>query len=117
MTHHDTHHDADMPTDNYVDLSDLDDYKLEHKSQDLRGHALYSRDGTRLGTVRRMLVDPERDHVAALVLDDGRGVPVEDIEIRDGDAYIDPIEERRFFKPPERRHNVERGPVRLRRRT
>jgi sporulation protein YlmC with PRC-barrel domain len=108
---------TDMPTDRYVDLDALDDYKLEHKDQDLRGHALYSHDGTRLGTVRRMLVDPDRDHVAALVLDDGRGVPVSDIEIRDGDAYIDPVEESRYFQPPERRRNVARGPVRLHRRS
>lgn len=106
-----------MNTDNYVDLSELDDYKLENSHQDLRGNALYSHDGTKLGTIRRMMVDPEREHVAALVLDDGRGVPVEEIEIRKGDAYIDPVEESRWFRPNDGRRDVERGHVRVRRRS
>lgn len=99
--------------DTYSDLHELDDYQLEHSDQDLRGHALRTSDGKYLGTVQRMLVDPEREHVAALVLDDGRGVPVEDIEIKDGDAFIDPVEEARYFKPPVRRRTVARGPVRV----
>lgn len=102
--------------DTYTNLSDLDDYQLENSEQDLRGHALRTYDGRRLGTVQRMLVDPERQHVAALVLDDGRGVPVEDIEIKDGEAYVDPIEEARYFQPEGRRRTVARGPVRVRNR-
>ncbi|KPP94977.1 MAG: PRC-barrel domain-containing protein [Erythrobacter sp.] len=105
-----------MNTDDYVDLADLDDYRLENSDQDLRGHGLYSTDGTRLGTIRRMLVDPEREHVAALVLDDGRGVPVSEIEIRRGEAYIDPVEESRWFRTRDTRRDVERGPVPVRRR-
>ena len=66
--------------------------------------------------MRRMLVDPEREHVAALVLDDGRGVPVDEIEIRDGDAYIDPVEESRYFAPPERKRTVARRRVAVSRR-
>jgi sporulation protein YlmC with PRC-barrel domain len=104
-----------MKTDDYIDLDELDDYKLEHKHQDLRGHGLYSYDGTRLGTVSRMLVDPEREHVAALVLDDGRGVPVSDIEIKGNDAYIDPVEESRYFTPRSRERTIGRGPVRVHR--
>lgn len=103
--------------DQYTDLHELDDYKLKHSDQDLRGHALYSTDGRKLGIVRRMLVDPERERVAALVLDDGRGVPVDEIEIRDGDAYIDPVEESRYFTPPGRTRNVERRRVGVSRRT
>ena len=97
--------------DEYVELSELDDYKLANPEQDLRGHALKTMDGRRLGTIQRMLVDPEREHVAALVLDDGRGVPVSEIEIRDGDAYIDPVEEARYFQPLPRRRTVPRGPI------
>ena len=104
-------------TDQYKDLADLDDYKLEHHGQDLRGHGLYSTDGRRLGTVKRMLVDPEREHVAALVLDDGRGVPVSEIEIRDGDAYIDPVDEARYFTPPSREYKRPRGVVVVTRRS
>ncbi|MEW9853713.1 PRC-barrel domain-containing protein [Novosphingobium sp. M1R2S20] len=102
--------------DQYTSLTDLDKYKLENEEQDLRGRALRTYDGRRLGTIQRMLVDPERQHVAALVLEDGRGVPVADIEIKDGDAYIDPIEESRYFKPPAARTTVPRGPVRVRNR-
>lgn len=97
--------------DQYTDLHELDDYKLADRSQDLRGHALITYDGHRLGTIQRMLVGPDRDRVAALVLEDGRGVPVEDIEIRDGDAYIDPVEESRWFAHERRRHARARGPV------
>lgn len=103
--------------DQYTELSELDDYQLENSEQDLRGRALRTYDGRRIGTIQRMLVDPERQHVAALVLDDGRGVPVSDIEIRDGEAFIDPVEEARYFKPAARPHTVARSPVAVRRRT
>ena len=102
--------------DQYTNLNELDDYQLVNDEQDLRGHALMTTDNKRLGTIRRMLVDPEHEHVAALVLDDGRGVPVEDIEIRDGNAYIDPIEESRYFTPRERSRTVARSRVRVSRR-
>lgn len=71
-------------------LSDLDDWQLENSDQDLRGRPLLTRSGDRLGTVRRMLVDRDHERVAALVLDDGRSVAIEDVEIgSDGCAYID----------------------------
>ncbi len=104
-------------TDQYTDLSELEDYELENDEQDLRGHALKTTDGKELGTIRRMLVDPDREKVAALVLNDGRGVPVDEIEIRDGDAYIDPVEADRYFKPSETRRNVPRRVVIVRRRS
>ncbi|WP_156841284.1 PRC-barrel domain-containing protein [Novosphingobium aquimarinum] len=100
--------------DQFIDLKELDDYQLENDSQDLRGRALRAYDGTRIGTVQRMLVDPEKSKVAALVLEDGRGVPVEDIEIRDGEAFIDPVQESRYFQSEAKRHNVARGPVTVR---
>lgn len=98
-------------TDRYEALQELDDYKLVNSDQDLRGQGLYTDNGTRLGTVSRMLVDPERDHVAALVLEDGRGVPVDEIEIRDGDAYIEAIADSDYFEAPRRATSVERGRV------
>lgn len=101
----------------YADLAELDDYELVDEDQDLRGHALKSTDGRTLGTVQRMLVDPDRDRVAALVLDDGHGIPVSEVEIRDGDAYIDPVEEARYFEPPVRRFAVPRGPITVNRRS
>lgn len=95
----------------YANLKDLDDYQLVNSEQDLRGHALKSTDGRKLGTISRMLVDPDRDHVAALVLENGNGVPVNDIEIKDDAAYIDPVEESLYFKPPPRKRHVARGPI------
>jgi len=75
----------DTPT-----LADLDDWQLENSDQDLRGRPLMTRSGERLGIVRRMLVDCDRERVAALVLDNGQTVAIEDVEIRDdGTAYVD----------------------------
>lgn len=101
---------------NYEDLRELDDYQLENSEQDLRGHALFTNEGERLGTINRMLVDPDRDHVAALVLEDHRYVPVSEIEIRNGDAYIDPVEADGFGTAPKRERNVPRGVVIVQRR-
>ncbi len=70
-------------------LADLNDWQLENSDQDLRGRPLMTHSGETIGTVRRMLVDCDQQRVSALVLDDGRAVAVEDIEIRDGNAYID----------------------------
>lgn len=103
--------------DQYTDLKELDHYKLEHEHQDIRGCTLKTYDGRELGVISRMLVDPERENVAALVLSNGHGVPVEDIEIREGEVFIDPVEESRYFKPADSRHTVARGPVRVRSRT
>lgn len=73
-----------MPT-----LADLDDWQLENSDQDLRGRPLMTRSGQTLGTVKRMLVDCDHKRVSALMLDNGRTVAVEDVEIRDGKAFID----------------------------
>lgn len=97
--------------DHYTSLDDLDGYELVNNDQDVRGHALRTTDGQKLGTVQRMLVDPERGHVAALVLEDGRGVPVDELEIRDGEAIIDPVEEARYFSPATRDRRVARSAV------
>lgn len=105
-------------TRKYEDLSELDDYQLVNEEQDLRGHSLQTTDGLHLGTIKRMLVDPDRDHVAGLVLEDGRIVPVSEIEIRDGNAVIDPVDTKGFANAPARpERNVPRGPVTVRRRS
>ena len=76
----------------YPTLYELDDYKLANRDQDVRGRPLKTHSGDRLGLIERMLVDRDHERVAALVLDDGRAFPVEDIEIRDGEAYIESAE-------------------------
>jgi sporulation protein YlmC with PRC-barrel domain len=100
----------------FESLQELDDYQLKNSDQDLRGSALYTYDGERLGTIRRMLVDPDREHVAGLVLDDHRIVPVSEIEIRDGDAYIDPVTADGFNTAPPVRRNIARSRVTVSRR-
>jgi|TARA_R100000049_G_C1953590_1_gene103993 hypothetical protein len=101
----------------YQDLKELDDYQLVNEEQDLRGHSLKTYDGLHLGTIKRMLVDPDRDHVAGLVLEDDRIVPVSEIEVKDGDALIDPVDADGFELAPVRSRSITRSPVTVRRRT
>ncbi|MEE4199205.1 PRC-barrel domain-containing protein [Erythrobacter sp.] len=99
----------------YEHLKELSDYQLVNDDQDLRGRPLYTTDGTRLGVVERMMVDPDRDHVAALVLEDGRLVPVSEIEIRNGRGYIDPVDAKGFNNAPAGLYrDVKRSPVTVR---
>lgn len=70
-------------------LTDLDDYHLVNDDQDVRGQPLFTRTGRRLGIVERMLVDRDQERVAALVLDDGGAIPVEEVEIQDGRVLVD----------------------------
>lgn len=70
-------------------LSELSDWELVNSEQDVRGRPLMLATGERLGIIRRMLVDRDNERVAALVLDNGRAIPVEDVEIRDGDVYVE----------------------------
>lgn len=75
-------YDADLTA-----LERLDRWELEHDSQDVRGWPLLSSSGERIGTIQEMLVDRDRERVAAIRLDDGRALPVEPLEIR-GDVVI-----------------------------
>ena len=100
----------------YEDLRELHDYQLVNDEQDLRGHSLQTYDGLHLGTIKRMLVDPDRDHVAGLVLEDDRIVPVSEIEVKDGNALIDPVDADGFELAPTPPRNVSRGWVTVRRR-
>lgn len=69
-------------------LSELDDYDLANEKQDVRGRTLITSDGRRLGVIEKMLVDRDRERVAALVLDDGHAIPIEDVEIRDREVMV-----------------------------
>lgn len=92
-------------------LSELDDWQLVNSDQDLRGRPLCTQSGERLGTVHRMLVDRDHKRVAALVLDNGRAVPVDDVEIRDGNAYIDETRDLPAAVLHARRRDVEAIPI------
>lgn len=102
------HSDEQMKT-----LSELDEYQLVNSDQDLRGRPLMTASGERVGTIQRMLVDRDHERVAAVLLDDGRAVPIEEVEIRDGQAYIDSAGEMPagFQVPNARAGTEERIPV------
>ena len=66
-------------------------WKLPDDDFDLRGQTLLDAAGRPIGEVRDMMVDTEREEVATVVLDDGRELPVRDVEIRaDGVYYLPP---------------------------
>ena len=69
-------------------------WKLPDDDIDLRGRTLLDAAGQPLGEIASMMVDPEREEVATVVLASGREVPVRDVEIRtDGVFYLPPAAE------------------------
>lgn len=69
-------------------LSHLDDWKLEHPRQDLRGQKLLAPDGRLVGTIREMIVNTESEYVDAIVLEDGTEVPADDLRLEDDGVYL-----------------------------
>ena len=67
----------------YDDLDTLDNYELEHKSQDIRGRPLVSPEGKKFGVIKDLLVDRDHNRVTAIRLDDGRACAVEPLVIHD----------------------------------
>ncbi len=67
----------------YEKLDTLDNYELEHSSQDIRGRPLVSATGEKYGIIEDLLVDRDHNRVAAVRLNDGRVTPVEPLEIHD----------------------------------
>lgn len=67
----------------YEQLDALDDYELEHASQDIRGRPLVSPSGEKYGIIRELLVDRNAERVAAVRLDNGKVCAVEPLEIHD----------------------------------
>ena len=72
--------------DRFGELEALDSWQLVHDNQDIRGKALVSITGESYGVIKDMLVDKDKEHVAAVKLDDGRIVAAEKLEIRDRDV-------------------------------
>ena len=62
-------------------LSNLSDWDLVYDEQDIRGHDVYDDGGNRVGTVRDLVADTDRAEIVALVLDDGREVATQHVEI------------------------------------
>ncbi len=79
-------------------LSQLDDWKLVDRDQDLRGMRLVDEAGNPIGTVREMIVNTDTELVEWLVLDNGQEIPTSEIRIEDnavyllGTTYAEPVE-------------------------
>jgi hypothetical protein len=71
-----------------VPLSLLEDWKLEHKDQDLRGRWLIDEEGQRIAKIEEMLVDVYRGRVVAVRMKDGDEYPLNQLDIRDGQVHI-----------------------------
>ncbi len=83
-------------------LSKLADWRVKHKEQDVRGLDLWEREGARVGTIADMVVDTDARLVTSVVLEDGRHVAAEDIDIEGSKVYLDvPLGEE--FEGAERR--------------
>ncbi len=70
--------------DRFGELEALDSWQLVHDEQDIRGCTVASVTGTHYGTIEDLLVDKE--HVAAVRLDDCRIVAADNLEIRGRDV-------------------------------
>ncbi len=62
-------------------LSQLDDWVLENKDQDLRGHTLMDENGDRIGIIEEMIVNTDSEYIDSVVLDTGADIPVRDLNI------------------------------------
>lgn len=67
----------------YAELDALDDYELEHESQDIRGRPLVGPEGRRYGIIEDLLVSRDRTHVEAVRLDNGKVCAIEPLVIHD----------------------------------
>ncbi|ARU16612.1 YsnF/AvaK domain-containing protein [Croceicoccus marinus] len=71
----------------YEHLDSLDNYELEHESQDIRGRPLVSPTGEKYGIITDLLVGRDKNRVEAVRLEDGRCCAVGPLEIHD-DAVV-----------------------------
>lgn len=78
-----------MRDQDFAGLDELDNYQLVDKNQDVRGRPLVSVNGEKLGVIQRMLVDKGEERIAALVLEDGRVFPIEEVAIRSGKVVVE----------------------------
>lgn len=72
--------------DRFGELEELSSWELVNDDQDIRGWPVLSPNGNDYGTVEDMLVDKEKEHVAAVRLSDNRLVATDNLEIRDNDV-------------------------------
>jgi uncharacterized protein (TIGR02271 family) len=69
-------------------LSNLDNWELENKDQDIRGDTLYGPDGKPIGKVDDLIVDTDRELIVAIVLENGKMYAADSFEFRDGKPVL-----------------------------
>lgn len=76
-----------MQRENYK-LENLNNYELEDSDKDLRGKTLTTPDGKSVGRIDDMFVDPSRERICAVRLEDDRMIDIDHIDIRDGKPVL-----------------------------
>ncbi|MDB4942032.1 MAG: hypothetical protein JWP97_1566 [Labilithrix sp.] len=64
-----------------VPYSQLHDYELTDKAQDVRGWPLQDSSGQQLGVIKELLVDTSQGRVTTLLLDNGKTIPATDVSL------------------------------------
>ncbi len=72
--------------DRFGKLEALEAWQLVDDEQDIRGREVVSTTGAAYGRIEDLLVDKDKEHVAAVKLSDGRLVAVDNLEIRADDV-------------------------------
>ncbi len=73
-----------------VRLSQLDNWNVVDQGQEIRGLRLVDEAGQALGLITDMIVDTDAGYVDAVVLDSGREVSADDIELGGNIVYLRP---------------------------
>src|SRR3712207_4928926 len=73
-----------------VPLSQLQDWNVVDQGQEIRGLRLVDEASQALGLITDMIVDTDAGYVDAVVLDNGREVSADDIELGGNIVYLRP---------------------------
>lgn len=69
-------------------LTQLPDWELVDKEDDIRGQMLMDESGNRIGKVDELILDTEMGRVVEIVLDNGNRYPANRIDIRQGRPFL-----------------------------
>jgi len=91
-------------------ISELPDWELVHKEDDIRGKMLMDESGKELGKVNQMILDTDKGCVYEIVLENGRRYPADHIDVRGGrPIYSEKAMVRREMPHEEMQRMKERG--------
>lgn len=96
-------------------LSQLPDWELEHKEEDIRGKTLQDESGKQLGKVSDMILDTDIECAVEVVLDNGSRYPADRIDIRNGKPFLLSQPKRRPAEAGERTIPLAEERIRIRR--